>query len=264
MTTDDRRRTADKFRWLDQVGADHSLTPLCFRLAYAISTFVNRTTGDAWPSQPRLAADCDATDRAIRDAITRLRDGGHLEVTGKGGRGKTSRLRPIIKGAEKRKDASTLLPGKAEEHFRDTEPKPGRKRTETRKKTTAKPGSLLPTIPLIEPIEETIEGKSLMVNKSELSQRSDFETWYRHYPKKVGKLQAERAYRSILSKQKATREDLLAGAMRHAAERAGQDPKYTQHPATWLNGGGWLDEPSTSFKTGDSILAGLRSYTEER
>ena len=34
----------------------------------------------------------------------------------------------------------------------------------------------------------------------------------------------------------------LAGAQRYAAERKDQDPKYTKHPATWLNGGCWEDE----------------------
>jgi hypothetical protein len=32
--------------------------------------------------------------------------------------------------------------------------------------------------------------------------------------------------------------------MRYAAERAGQPPKYTKHPATWLKGGCWADEPT--------------------
>jgi hypothetical protein len=266
--TDDRRRTADKFRWLDQVGADHSLTPLCFRLAYAISTYVNRTTGDAWPSQPRLAADCNATDRAIRDAITRLRDRGHMEVTGKGGRGKTSRFRPVIMSAEKRKDTSTLLPAKAEEDFRVIPPKPGRKRLKTRKKMTDKRGSLLPTIPLIEPIEETIEGKSLeMINQTELIQ-SDFEAWYRQYPRKVGKLKAEKIYAGIIKSKKASADELLVGARRYATERAGQDPTYTRHPTTWLNAGGWLDEPKTQSKfvkpnRADSAIAGMRGYLEE-
>src|SRR5450631_293592 len=154
--TDDRRRTADKFRWLDQVGADHSLTPLCFRVAYAISTFVNRTTGDAWPSQPRLAADCNTTDRTIRDTLTQLRDAGHLQITGKGGRSKTCRFKPVMMDAERRKEVSTLTTTtKVEAGFRDTNPKPGSNRTETRKKSTDKRGSQLPTKPLIEPKEET-------------------------------------------------------------------------------------------------------------
>jgi hypothetical protein len=36
---------------------------------------------------------------------------------------------------------------------------------------------------------------------------------------------------------------LIEGARRYAGERAGQDPTYTKHPATWLRGGCWEDEP---------------------
>jgi hypothetical protein len=42
----------------------------------------------------------------------------------------------------------------------------------------------------------------------------------------------------------ATPEELLAGAMRYAAERVGQDPKFTKNPATWLNKGSYADEPA--------------------
>jgi hypothetical protein len=38
-------------------------------------------------------------------------------------------------------------------------------------------------------------------------------------------------------------ETLIQGAKRYALERRGQDPKYTKHPATWLNKGCWEDEP---------------------
>jgi hypothetical protein len=37
-------------------------------------------------------------------------------------------------------------------------------------------------------------------------------------------------------------EALIAGAQRYAVERREQDPKYTKHPATWLNAGCWQDE----------------------
>jgi len=34
----------------------------------------------------------------------------------------------------------------------------------------------------------------------------------------------------------------MDGARRYAEARAGQDPQYTAHPATWLNAGRWDDE----------------------
>lgn len=72
---------------------------------------------------------------------------------------------------------------------------------------------------------------------------SEFEIWWQHVPRKVGKGQAERAYRA--ARKIASAETLLAGIRRFAEQVCGRDPQYVPHPATWLNGKRWLDEPSS-------------------
>lgn len=72
---------------------------------------------------------------------------------------------------------------------------------------------------------------------------ADFDEWWRHAPRKVGRGNAERAYRAAL--KHATPADLLAGIQRFAGQVRGTDPQYIAHPATWLNGKRWLDEPET-------------------
>lgn len=72
---------------------------------------------------------------------------------------------------------------------------------------------------------------------------SDFEQFYRQYPRHAAKAAALKAYRGVISKGLVTAAELEAGAMRYAAERSGQDPKFTKHPSTWLNGACWADEP---------------------
>jgi hypothetical protein len=47
----------------------------------------------------------------------------------------------------------------------------------------------------------------------------------------------------VARKRGVSNEAMLAGAKRYAGKRAGQDPKYTKHPATWLNAGCYADEP---------------------
>lgn len=69
------------------------------------------------------------------------------------------------------------------------------------------------------------------------------------YPVKKAKQKAVQAWeRALLKVPKADRGDraraILEGAHRYAEERKGQDPRYTKHPATWLNGGCWDDEPT--------------------
>jgi hypothetical protein len=266
-TPADKLRTAGRFRWLDQVGADPELTPLCFRLAYAISTFINRTTGDAWPGQARLAADCHATDRSIRDALTMLRERSHLRMTGRGGRGKTSRYRPIMIDAETRNCASTFTDENPEDGFHVTEPKPGNFRPKTRKKTTLNPeendtkrGSQLPTIPLREPIEEPFED----------IESQKFAAWYSIFPKKVARKKALKVYRRIIKNGEATHDELLDGAERYAAEVVGREARFIKQPDGWLSDGRWADEAAPAFNRkpetlsrGDSAIEGMRSYLNE-
>jgi hypothetical protein len=75
---------------------------------------------------------------------------------------------------------------------------------------------------------------------------SEFEAWYAQYPRYVARGAAEKAYAK--ARTIASAEELFAGAMRYAAERQGQDPQYTKHPATWLSAKGWLDEPTPSAR----------------
>jgi len=96
---------------------------------------------------------------------------------------------------------------------------------------------------------------------------SGFAEFYRVYPLHVARGAAERAYRRIIKNGEATQADLLAGAMRYAAAQDGKDPTYVKHPATWLNGKCWRDEPApgAAHPRGylDSIRAGLALIPDE-
>lgn len=71
-----------------------------------------------------------------------------------------------------------------------------------------------------------------------------FDRFWQAYPRRVGKDAAKAAFAKVLEKGRATADELIAGAERYAAERSTQDPTYTKHPTTWLNGGHWADEPA--------------------
>jgi hypothetical protein len=94
-----------------------------------------------------------------------------------------------------------------------------------------------------------------------------FVEFYRVYPLHVARGAAERAYRRIIAKGEATEAELLAGAMRYAAAQDGKDPTYIKHPATWLNGKCWLDEPAPAAPRPrsylDSIRAGLAVHLDK-
>lgn len=68
-----------------------------------------------------------------------------------------------------------------------------------------------------------------------------FDDFWNACPKKVGRGKAEDAYRKACAL--ASQETLIASMGRYAAAQVGTEPKYIAHPATWLNGKRWLDEP---------------------
>ena len=77
-----------------------------------------------------------------------------------------------------------------------------------------------------------------------------FEEWYRIYPRHIARRRALKAYKKALDRD-ATVEELKLGGMRYAAERDDQDPKFTKHPATWLNDDGWKDEPAPAVSSSE-------------
>jgi hypothetical protein len=70
--------------------------------------------------------------------------------------------------------------------------------------------------------------------------RAFFADWWREYPHKVGKRDAERAYRGAL--QRAGPAELIDGVRRYSAGKPRDRPWC--NPATWLNQDRWLDEPA--------------------
>lgn len=88
-----------------------------------------------------------------------------------------------------------------------------------------------------------------------------FDEFWKQCPRKVGKGIARSHYRKIINNRTANPSDLLSGIMRYSLERRGEDPRFTQHPATWLKGEGWLNEPApphSSTTVASAISMGIR------
>lgn len=68
-----------------------------------------------------------------------------------------------------------------------------------------------------------------------------FDRFWSAYPKRVAKEAARKAFARAVETG-TDPEAVIAGAKRYAGDRAGQDPKYTAHPATFINGRRWEDE----------------------
>jgi len=99
-----------------------------------------------------------------------------------------------------------------------------------------------------EPIKESIYSAS-----------DDFDTFWEHYPRKIGKLAAKSAFAKAM---KITDLDTIMDAcVDFASSRRGQDEAFTPHPATWLNQGRWDD--TTSIKRGPPSQEEMNRRAEE-
>ena len=85
-----------------------------------------------------------------------------------------------------------------------------------------------------------------VVDKPPKKPEDGFDDWWKQYPKKVGKLDAQKAYRAAI-KQGATPQALLDGLERYNAnwKAKSTELQYIPYPASWLRKGRWEDELAT-------------------
>lgn len=72
------------------------------------------------------------------------------------------------------------------------------------------------------------------------AEHPDFAAWYAAYPRHTARRKASQAYQAAI-KRGASPEALLAGAKAYSG-LPDREPRFTKHPATWLNQDCWLDE----------------------
>lgn len=67
-----------------------------------------------------------------------------------------------------------------------------------------------------------------------------FQEFWNSYPRRIGKIAAQKAYAKAVTTHGATLPELLEGIRRYIAGK----PAYADyaHPTTWLNQGRWMDQ----------------------
>jgi hypothetical protein len=271
--------TSKVFAWLTQINADCELPPNAAKVAIALAAdyFNEDEGGMAWAALQTIADDACLAKSTVMSMIRHLQTRGHLRVEwGKPGSGHSNHYWMVLKNepgdlfdqAEKRSRAADL----SEPQKRSTcSPPKGRNRGDKRstfeeKRSTALDLTLLDSrktrggsqtlsaVSASPDSEESLprEEKALMQDcindrrpaepEPEPELGDPFEAFWRAYPRKVAKDAARRAFAAAI-KRGADPAILIAGAQRYAIERQGEPPRFTKHPATWLNGGCWEDEP---------------------
>ena len=108
--------------------------------------------------------------------------------------------------------------------------------------------------------------ENLIKNKTikETYTQSDFDKFWKHYPRKTGKGAAKRAFSKAVGLTQVA--EILNGVERIAKDPNLPEVQYIPYPATWLNAEGWLDEPYPERKRTPEELERIRAekYARER
>jgi uncharacterized protein YdaU (DUF1376 family) len=107
-------------------------------------------------------------------------------------------------------------------------------------KTACKTDALADTSTSTSTVVREEERTSIDVPKKKVV-HPDFAEWWSVYPNRVGKGQAETAYRS--ARAIATQAELIEGVRRYIRDKPAD--RQWKNPATWLNGRCWEDQPAT-------------------
>jgi hypothetical protein len=272
--------TSEKFDWIDAVMADRHLDARAKVIAYCLMQHLNRETGFAFVSDPTITDKTGMPNRWVRRARNDLRTAGWIAWK----RTRTANVystltEPMAAIAEQQQAFKDAREQKRRRKDRPQVAEPERYKNDGRPQVAEQDGPRVaeqerPQVadiplsgnPIDEPGSLNISAAIDSVSVSAIATgiKPDFEIWWQQYPRKEAKLKAEKTYARIIKSKQASAAELLDGAARYAAAKAGQNPTFTKHPTTWLSDGGWMDEsapPSGLAKPG-SAYAGLRSFVE--
>ena len=192
------------------------LKPAAKIVLYWLADHHNSETGMCFPSLKTLAKECEMDVATVKRHLIHLEDAGLIE------RNKRHR--------ENGSQTSTQYILRLFEGLAQNAPTPGAKCA----------------TPLAQNNTPHNLGNNNLGNEPNISAKADdrFDEFWQTVPRKVGKGQAVKAWRSAL--KKADADTILAAMRAYALQREGQDQQFTAHPATWLNGERWLDEAPQS------------------
>lgn len=204
---------------------------------YAISVYAALSSrqgkGGIFPSQKTIARDARCSERQVRYALKELEELGMVE-----------RLRRTNKGGRASDGYVLYHHGKlneGEEFASEVAAHDAGTSDEVAAHGAGGTGTQRQSAPYIE--EEPLKKNPYPYSPHASDAQEDaFSTFWNIYPRRVGKKTAETAFVKAV-KSGASAEEILAGARRLRDDPNLPEPKFIPHPSTWLNRGGWEDDP---------------------
>lgn len=189
--------------------AQRGLRPSEKVVLLALADYAN-DEGYCFPGQVSIATKADLSERTVRDTLKRLEDAGLLEIT------------------ERRRDDGyrtsngyRLLTSPAEvagDQISPAESRQSHRQTAAGQEPSVEPSDIPPT---------------------PKAEDDGFDAVWAAWPRKDGKLAAQKAWRRLSA---AKRAEILPMLVAHAnGHRQHTEPRYIPHLSTWLNGERWDD-----------------------
>ncbi len=227
---------------------DHSHAKGIARMVLLALADIAGEDGVCWPAVTTIAHKCGGiSERSVRRHMKDLVALGELAATTRPG--STTLYRVLTPTTRPRTDCHPSLDATPDTGDRTprTDSHPGQSVTPdtavTPPRTQLCPGG--PDIAVSDEPPITINEPSHTPAPTARTNGDDgFDSWWSHYPRKVDKGHARKAYRSAL--KRATADDLLAGVQQFAETARSREPRFVPHAATWLNGDRWTDEPAAA------------------
>lgn len=206
--------------------------------------------GDCFPSIARLELWTGLKDRAIRNAIAWLEARNLIRRTTKIGSVTEYKLHVEVE----------YTPARDAEVAASNPHQTPASNAATPASGANPPRHLVPKTPasgaartLKNPKEEPL--RTQRAHAREVAPPDGFAAFWSAYPRKVGKGQAERAYRTAI---RGTDPDAILAALVAYPFDLGR-PQFIPHASTWLNGKRWLDQ----IDTRDPVLAAVGFYDRD-
>lgn len=242
----------DRDEWLELLLADDELSLGAKVVGSRIAFHRNVETGQCNPKIETLVDGTSISQSSVRRHITELENAGWLRVDRTVGRYSNSyELRvPTLSAVtgmnpvngERVQDTPTLSTVTSQPCQKRPNPVTHERSRTANLRTAKRTAKEIDSLDL--DLDDEVRRREVdIISQPELDVDAAFEVFWQAYPRKVDKAKARVPYRRVIRDKKATVEELIRGAIDYAAERSGQDPKFTKHPATWINAESWLNEP---------------------
>lgn len=203
---------------------------------YAVLARHANQSGECWPSMKLLETETGWSETRIRPALERLISEGFV------GRSKRK-----LNGMDQ-SNVYTIHPNVQVPHSEVAVPQGEVLGTSPHRLGYLTTRDELEPVEL-KPIEPDIPPQSPQGDDPKKTQRKSrpkpndldgFEEWYQKYPRRVARGEAEKAWAKMSGDERSAAMD---GLRKHLPGLLRKEKEYIAHPATWLRGKRWLDEP---------------------